>query len=151
MPTSIKQLTVWTENRPGRLAEVAAALGDENVNIFAFWAGPVGDRWAIRLIVDEIARAKNTLTQLGWEVAEEDLVAVPLHKPGALRSASKKLETAGMNIEYAYTGWTGRSETLYGFLAVTDLEIALKALGSGTKKHLGRQHPVASERLPLAL
>jgi len=40
-----KQLSVWTEDRPGMLGKAASALGAKKVNILAFWAGVVKDRW----------------------------------------------------------------------------------------------------------
>ncbi len=124
-----KQLTVWTEDQPGRLGRVATALGEKKVNILAFWAGVVKDRWAIRVIVDKPAVAKKHLGEQGWEITEEDVVVVTLaDKPGSLGRVASKLGAAGINIDYAYTSrakGAGKASTYFG---VANVEAALKEL-----------------------
>ncbi|MFB3917020.1 MAG: ACT domain-containing protein [Terriglobales bacterium] len=125
----VKQLTAWTENRPGRLAEAAAALGEKKINILALWAGVAGDRWAIRMIVDKPQLAKKHLEQKGWEITEEDVVRVSLpDKPGSLGRAARKLEAAGINIEYGYTSRGKTAGKIDNYFALTDVAAALKAL-----------------------
>lgn len=125
----VKQLTAWTENRPGRLGEVAAALGEKKINIFALWAGMAGERWAIRMIVDKPAAAKKHLQALGWEITEEEVLRVSLpDNPGSLGRTARKLEAAGMNIEYGYTSRAKVAGKIDNYFALTDAVAALKAL-----------------------
>ena len=62
-----KQLTVWVEDRPGMLGEVASALGVEKVNILAFTAGLAEGRGGLRMIVGQANRCQEGLrgTRLG--------------------------------------------------------------------------------------
>jgi len=124
-----RKLTVWTEDQPGMLGNVASALGEKKVNILAFWAGVVKDRWAVRMIVDKPAAAKKHRGEQGWEINEEDVVVVSLpDKPGSLGRVATQLGSAGINIDYAYTSratGAGRANT---YFAVTDVAAALKAL-----------------------
>jgi len=111
------------------LGKVASALGEKKVNILAFWAGVVKDRWAIRMIADKPAVAKKHLGEQGWELTEEDVVVVTLaDKPGSLGHVASKLGAAGINIDYAYTSrgkGAGKVNTYFG---VADVEAALKEL-----------------------
>lgn len=131
----VTQLTVWTENRPGRLAEVAQGLGTEGESILALWAGIDGDRWVIRMILDDPAPAKEHMEQQGWEVTEERVLAVPVTgEPGSLGGVARKLEDAGMNIEYAYTSRTDRAGRVSTYFAVGDVESAARALGESAEQ-----------------
>jgi hypothetical protein len=124
-----KQLTVWTEDRPGMLGKVASALGEKKVNILAFWAGVVKDRWAVRMIVDKPAAAKKHLGEQGWETSEENVVVVSLpDKPGSLGRVTTQLGSAGINIDYAYTSRARGAGKVDSYFAVTDVAAALKAL-----------------------
>ena len=125
----VKQLTVWVEDRPGILGEVASALGTKKVNIQAFMAVVVEGRGAIRMILDKPALTKKIFAEHGWENSEEDVVAVTLaDKPGSLGSTAGKLGGAGINIQYAYTGSAKSARRVTTYFAVADVEAALKAL-----------------------
>lgn len=124
-----KQLTVWVEDRPGMLGEVASALGAKKVNILAFTAGVVEGRGAIRLVVDKPVAARKVFQQRGWENAQEDIVVVTLaDKPGSLGRVASKLGDAGVNIKYAYTSSARGSRRASTYFAVVDAGAALKAL-----------------------
>ena len=124
-----KQLTVWVEDRPGVLGEVASALGAKKVNIIGFIASVVEGRGAIRLVVDKPAAAKKVFAERGWETTEENIVQVTLtDKPGALGSAASKLGAASINIQYAYTGSAKGARKVNTLFAVVDVTAALKAL-----------------------
>lgn len=124
-----KQLTVWVQDRPGILGEVAVALGAKKVNILALVASVVEGSGALRMVVDKPAEAKEIFTQRGWKTTEEELVSFALpDQPGQLGSVSKKLGDAGINIHYAYTGAAQGATEASAYLAVSDVEAALKAL-----------------------
>ncbi len=124
-----KQLTVWVDDRPGVLGEVASALGAKKVNVIGFTASVVEGRGAIRLVVDRPAAAKRVFAEGGWETTEEDIVQVILaDKPGALGTVAGKLGAAGINIQYAYTGSAKGARKVTTFFAVADVPAALKAL-----------------------
>jgi len=124
-----KQLSVWVENRPGVLGEVASTLGAKKINIIGFMAPAAEGRGAIRMVVDKPAAARKALAEGAWETTEEDIVQVILaNKPGSLGSAASKLGTVGINIQYAYTGSAKGARKVSTFFAVADVEAALKAL-----------------------
>ncbi len=99
------------------------------MNIIGFMAPAAEGRGAIRLVVDKPAAAKEALAEGGWETTEEDIVQVTLaNKPGALGRTASKLGAIGINIQYAYTGSSKRTQKVSTFFAVADVEAALKAL-----------------------
>jgi hypothetical protein len=125
----VKELTVWVEDRPGRLGAVATALGAKKVNILAFIAPVVGGRGALSMIVDKPAAARKVFKEHGWETTEEEVVEVTLaDKPGSLGHVATKLGASGVNIKYAYTGSAKGARRANTYFAVSDLKTALKAL-----------------------
>ncbi|HNX17252.1 MAG TPA: ACT domain-containing protein [Methanoregula sp.] len=99
----IKQISVFSENRPGRLASVAKALGEEKVNILAFSIAEASGFGVIRALVDQPEKAHKKLSSLGYNVAFTDVIAVQMKdKPGGLYEIAKVLGDAGINIEYSY-------------------------------------------------
>ena len=122
-----KQLTISVSDQPGRLGEIGAALGAKKVNIRALMATTEGGRGAVRIVVDKTAAAKKVCSSMGWEASEEEVLSVTLtDNPGTLGKVSKKLGTAGVNIEYVYAGpGGGKRATVY--MGVSDLKAALKA------------------------
>ena len=124
-----KQLTVWVQDHPGALGEVAAAMGAKKANILAFTAWVEGDRGVIRMVLDRTAVAKKALATRGWETMEEEVLEVTLpHTPGSLGRMAKKLGDAGVNIRYAYTGLAGSARQANVYCGVSDLKAAMKAV-----------------------
>ena len=79
----VKQVSVFLENRAGRLAEVTGILADEKINIRALSLADSADFGILRLIVDDVGRAKSILKQEGLTVGETDVVAVEVpDRPG---------------------------------------------------------------------
>ena len=124
-----KQLTVWVQDHPGALGEVAAAIGNKKVNILALTAWVEGERGAIRMVFDKTAVAKRALAARGWETMEEEVLKVTLpHTPGSLGRIAKKLGDAGVNISYAYTGLAETARRANVYCGVSDLKAAMKVV-----------------------
>jgi len=99
----IKQISIFSENRPGRLASIAHALGEEKINILAFSIAEANGFGVVRALVDHPERAFEKLSSLGFNVAFTDVIAVQMKdKPGGLYEIAKVLGDAGVNIEYSY-------------------------------------------------
>jgi len=99
----IRQISIFSENRPGRLASIAQALGEENVNILAFSIAEANGFGVVRALVDHPEKAYEKLTSCGFNVAFTDVIAVQMKdKPGGLFEIAKVLGDAGVNIEYSY-------------------------------------------------
>ena len=80
--------------------------------------------------MDKPTVAKKVFAEHGWETSEEDVVTVTrADNPGRLGSVVKRLGDAGINIQYAYTGPAKGPKKARTYLAVADLEAALKAVG----------------------
>lgn len=99
----IQQISIFSENRPGRLASVAHALGEEKINILAFSIAEANGFGVIRALVDHPEKAYKKLSSLGYNVAFTDVIAVQMiDQPGGLFEIAKVLGDAGINIEYSY-------------------------------------------------
>ena len=99
----IKQISVFSENRPGRLASIAQAMREENINILAFSIAEANGFGVVRALVDHPEKAYEKLTSLGFNVAFTDVIAVRMKdKPGGLFEIAKVLGDAGINIDYSY-------------------------------------------------
>jgi hypothetical protein len=104
----IRQISIFSENKPGRLAAIAKALQDERVNILAFSIAEADGFGVVRALVDHPDRAYSHLTTLGFNVAFTDVIAVKMRdEPGGLYEIAKVLGDNRINIEYSYA-YSGR-------------------------------------------
>ena len=123
-----KQLTVNVPDRPGTLGEIAAALGEKKINIVGLCGAKTGDTGMIWMVVDKTAAAKKVFAQRGWQVKEEEVLAVTLaDSPGSLGRLASKLGRAGVNITSVYAGSAGSARKLNAYMTVSDLKAAQKA------------------------
>jgi hypothetical protein len=99
----IKQVSVFLENRSGRLKEVAQILGDAGINISAFTVADTSDFGVLRLIVDNPEEAFRILKEKHFSVRTTDVLLVnSSNKPGALSHLLNILSNEGIFIEYLY-------------------------------------------------
>ena len=129
----IKQLSIFSENRPGRLASVAKAIKEEGINIFAFSIAEGAGYGVIRMLVDQPEKAYAKLHGLGYTVRYTEVLALEMEdRPGGLYDAVAYLGDAGINIEYAYA-YSGRKCAVL-IIRVEDIDSAIeKLLASGTR------------------
>ena len=105
----MKDLTVIMDDQPGKLADLGEATGKAGINIAGLCA-MVGDgKGFIHILVEDEAAAREALDEAGLSVADErEAVIVDLHdKPGAMGEIARDLAEAGVNIDVAYTIFTG--------------------------------------------
>jgi hypothetical protein len=99
----LQQLSLFLENRPGRLGAPLEAIAKEGINILTLSLADTAQFGILRLIVREWDKAKQVLEDAGWVVNLTEVVAVDvLDRPGGLAEALSVLEGAGLNIEYMY-------------------------------------------------
>ncbi|MCP3177886.1 MAG: ACT domain-containing protein [Desulfuromonadales bacterium] len=99
----VEQISIFIENKSGRLAEVTEALGDAGVNIRALSLADTSDFGILRLIVDKTDLAKNTLKERGFTVNKTEVVAVEVpDRPKGLYGILQVLDRATVNVEYMY-------------------------------------------------
>lgn len=100
---TIKQLSVFLENREGRLDEVLKTLGGNGVNIVALSLADTSDYGMLRMIVSDPAKGKAVLKEAGITSMLTDVVALRVpHAAGSLSKAMHEIVQAGINVEYMY-------------------------------------------------
>ena len=99
----VDQLSIFLENRAGRLAEVTRLLSEAGVNIRALSLADTSDFGILRLIVSDFETAKTKLKDEGFTVGRTSVVAVEVNdQPGGLHNILSMLQDAGINVEYMY-------------------------------------------------
>ncbi len=99
----VEQIAVFLENKSGRLAEITSILAEKDINIRALSVADTADFGILRLIVDKVDKAKETLKTNGFTVGKTNVIAVEVpDQPGGLATVLKSVELAGLNVEYMY-------------------------------------------------
>ena len=116
-----KQLTVFIENRSGRLSEVLHVLKENNVNILSLSLADTTEFGLLRLIVDNAALGKEKLSENGFSslLSDVSIIKIP-HEVGSLQSLLKVIDNNGVNIEYMY-GLSIESDEAYVVLKASDI------------------------------
>jgi hypothetical protein len=131
MAKTIQQLTVTAESKPGVLATVSRALAGAGVNLLGICAGEAAGRGKIRMLVSDLARAKQALAAAKIRSAEEPALLLSLEdRPGALADVTERLAKSRINVKCAYAttapGGGGQAQVV---IVVTNPEKAQRALG----------------------
>ncbi len=118
-----KQLTVFIENRTGRLSEVLTVLKDSGVNILSMSLADTTEFGLLRLIVDDAAKGKEKLTEKGFSslLSNVSIVKIP-HEVGSLQTLLQAIDQKGVNIEYMY-GLSIESDCAYVVMKASDTEL----------------------------
>ena len=99
----IKQLSVFLENKTGRLSDISAVLGEAGINMSAFSVADSSDFGILRVIVSDPEAALEVLQKAGFSVRLTDVICLNLHnEPGTLGKAMSVLKNADLEIEYMY-------------------------------------------------
>ncbi|MDX9788387.1 MAG: amino acid-binding protein [Desulfobacterales bacterium] len=99
----VEQLSVFIENKSGRLAEVTNVLAKGGLNIRALSLADTADFGVLRLIVNDSARAKAVLTAAGFTATVTEVLALAVpDRPGGLAGILGNLAAKGINVEYLY-------------------------------------------------
>jgi hypothetical protein len=123
----IRQISLFSENKPGRLASMAKACQEERINILAFSIAEADGFGVIRALVDKPDLAHKKLTELGFNVAFTHVIGVEMKdEPGGLYEIASKLADAKINIEYSYA-YSGKDQAVL-ILRVDQVEEAVRLL-----------------------
>lgn len=99
----VKQISIFLENKAGRLASVTKVLGEQRINIRALSIADTSDFGILRLIVNEPEKAYGVLKRAGFTVSETEVIAVEVpDTPGGLARVLDVMGEASINIEYLY-------------------------------------------------
>jgi hypothetical protein len=105
----VKQISIFLENKSGRLAGVTKTLGDHGINIRALSIADTADFGVLRLIVNDPEQAMSILRAEEFTVSETDIIAVRIpDEPGGLAGILQMLDSSKINIEYMYA-FVGKS------------------------------------------
>ncbi|PKM83389.1 MAG: amino acid-binding protein [Firmicutes bacterium HGW-Firmicutes-14] len=129
----VQQISVFLENKSGRLADLTDVLGGAGINIRALSIADTSDFGILRLIVNRPDEAVQVLKDAGFTVSKTDVIAVEVEdKPGGLANVLKILESSGINIEYLYAFLEKSSNDALVVFRVEQLDEAVKLLtGNG--------------------
>ena len=129
---TMKQLSVFVENKPGTLAEITGILGAHDIDMCALSVADTERYGILRLIVNNPQKAEDALKAAGFKVSLTDVIAIAVsHKPGGLSEALKYVAQAGIAVEYMYAFVSPKADTAYVILRVQDNQKAILALQQG--------------------
>jgi hypothetical protein len=145
-----KQISIFLENKPGRLANVLLSLAREKVNITALSVMDSHEHNVLRCVIDDPSKGQAILGGLGIPFAQADVLCVELkNQPGELAHVCELLAAEHVNIEYAYASSGGRNGKTYGIFKVSNAAKAIRVLSEGMNHSLRRrlaQRPLRSRQ-----
>lgn len=125
----VQQISVFLENKSGRLAHLTEVLGEAGINIRALSIADTSDFGILRLIVSRPEEAFKALKEAGFTVSITDVIAVEVEdKPGGLARVMKLLESEGINIEYLYAFLEKSSNNALVVFRVEQIDDAINLL-----------------------
>jgi hypothetical protein len=144
------QVSIFLENKPGRLANLLSALAREKINILALTVMESHDQRVLRVVTSDPTRSLQVLNGLGVRHAQTEVLAVELrNQPGALANVCEKMGVEHINIDYAYCSAGGRNGKTLGIFKVSSAEKAMKVLSGppdvATRRRLDTR-PTRSKR-----
>ena len=126
----VRQLSVFIENKAGRVSEVTDVLGTAGINIRGFSVSDTAEYGILRLVVDRPEDGMTALKEQGFTVKESDVICIRLDDaPGSLARVLKIVSDAGVNIEYVYS-----LISTYVVINVGDADRALQLLKDQDRK-----------------
>lgn len=125
----VRQISVFMENRAGRLREITNTLAEEKINLRALSLADTSDFGILRVIVDRPDDAVKVLRNAGFTIRENVVIACVISDhPGGLNSILNSLAKEGISVEYMY-GFLGKHEDeAVMIIRVQDTEKAIETL-----------------------
>lgn len=125
----IKQISIFVENKPGRLSAITKLLSDNGIDIRALSVADTKDFGILRLIVNKPDKACEILKAANCTVSLTNVIAIGIHdKPGGLAAAMECLYGANISVEYMYAFISKSEEQAYVILRVENNDKAIEAL-----------------------
>lgn len=129
---TIKQVSVFAENRSGGILDVIQALGSAQVDIRALSVADTQGFGILRLIVDDVEKAKKVLTENGTIFSITEVVGVKVSDtPGGLSHVLSLMAAHTINVEYLYAFVSVSGSSAYVVLRVQDNDEAIRVLTEG--------------------
>ncbi|MCL2014501.1 MAG: ACT domain-containing protein [Oscillospiraceae bacterium] len=125
----IKQISVFVENKLGRLAKVTKVLADADINLYAFSIGDTSDFGILRMIADKPQEAEAALKKAGLAINITQVLGLKLpDRPGSFAEAVKILSDEEISVEYMYAFSSALTKQASVVIRVTDNEKAADIL-----------------------
>ena len=122
---SIKQISVFLENKPGALYAMTGVLAQNNIDMRAFSLAETSDFGIARVIVDDVYKTATVLKDAGFVNSVTPVLGVAIPDvPGGLNRVLQALTDARVNVEYMYAFISRTANTAYVILRVDDNEKA---------------------------
>jgi len=130
---NVTQVSVFLENRAGRLASVARLLAEHDINIMALSLADTSDFGILRLVVDRSQEAVELLTRERFTVQQTDVLAIEVEdRPGGLAEVLDPLQAGGVNVEYMYAFGGARPGTVALVFRFEDPDRAMEVLSQAS-------------------
>lgn len=127
---TVKQISIFLENKPNKLAECTALLNQNNVNIRALSVAETEDFGILRIITDDPYQAVTILKEADYICSVTKVLAVEFpDQPGSLYHILKVLGEGQINLEYTYAFTARKKNSAYMILRVADNDKAIEILG----------------------
>ena len=128
----IKQISVFVENKKGRLARITEVLGQAGVDLIALSIADTTNFGIMRCIVNNPEAAIEVLKQNGFTASTTDVIVTEVEdRPGGLASVLRILDDAGISVEYLYSFVRTPNENALILFRVEDIDAAVCALNKG--------------------
>jgi hypothetical protein len=128
----VKQISIFMENRAGRLEEITGVLAKAQINIRAISLADTSDFGILRLIVNKPQQAEEILRKAGFTIRENTVIACVIEdRPGGLHKMLDLFAKTGMSIEYMYGFFERHTDKAVMIIRVADPEKAIKILLDG--------------------
>ncbi len=128
----VQQISVFLENRAGRLNNVTSKLGEAGINIRALSLADTSDFGILRLIVDQPDKARDILSEANFTFSVTDVIAVEVpDKPGGLAKVLASLDRENINVEYMYAFVEKATDEAVMVFRFEEIERAASALKTG--------------------
>lgn len=128
----VQQISIFIENRTGRLKEIAHLLGEAGINIRALSLADTSDFGILRLLVDQPQDAARVLRKNNFTMSLTEVIAVEVPDvPGGLAAVLDLLDRAKINVEYMYAFPERTIDKAVMIFRFDDIDNAVKALQQG--------------------
>jgi len=137
---TIRQISVFIDNRPASLSEMTRSLADENINLRALSLAETRDFGTTRIIVADVDTCSEVLKEAGYHFIETDVLAVEVvDKPGGMADVLECIAIEHISVEYAYAMIEKREGSAVIILRVDNIEKAIMALRKRNIRLLTRE------------
>jgi len=130
---TINQISVFLENKSGRLADVTKVLADGEINLRAMTIADTADFGILRLVVNNPDKAARLLEENGFTIRITKVLGIEIDdKPGGLHKIMELFKENGLNIEYLYASLENKNQKAVVIFKVEDVNLGIKIIESNS-------------------